>query len=79
MADLLEVSQRFLLDRREAAFDVALGRLRVGQVVRLVCLDDLVLVGLPDAVPLLPISAVAARLWARCSAPVISEVSPNTP
>ena len=32
LADLLDVAQRLLLDRREAAGDVALGRLRFGEV-----------------------------------------------
>src|SRR5262249_34873624 len=51
-ADLLEVAERLLLDRGEPAGDIALGRLRLGKVVGLVRLDDLVLVGLPNLHPL---------------------------
>ena len=40
-ADLLDVAERLFLDGGEAAGDVALGRLRVGQVARLVPVDDL--------------------------------------
>src|SRR4029078_5822155 len=41
-----------VLDGGQPAGDVALGRLRVGQVIGLVRLDDVVLVRLPDLVPL---------------------------
>ncbi len=46
-ADLLEIAERLLLDGGEAARDIALGRLRVGEVIGLVGLDHVVLVGLP--------------------------------
>ena len=39
LADLLDVAERLFLDRRQAAGDVALGRLRIGQVARLVAVD----------------------------------------
>ncbi len=39
-ADLLDVAERLFLDRRQAAGDVALRRLRIGQIARLVALDD---------------------------------------
>src|SRR5215470_386242 len=41
LADLLDVAERLLLDRREPAGDVALGRLRFGEVARLVAVHDL--------------------------------------
>ena len=47
LADLLEVAERLLLDGGEAAGDVALGGLALGEVGGLVRLDDVVLVGLP--------------------------------
>ena len=43
LADLLDVAERFLLDRRQAASDVALGRLRVRKVGSLVAVDDLLI------------------------------------
>src|SRR6185437_958893 len=52
-ADLLEIAERLLLDGGEAARDVAFGGLRVGEVVGLVRLDDVVLIRLPHLVPLL--------------------------
>jgi hypothetical protein len=39
LADLLDVAERLLLDRRQAAGDVALGRLAVGEVAGLVAVD----------------------------------------
>ena len=50
--DLLQVAERLLLDRRQPADDVALGRLAVGEIVDLVGLDHVVLVGLPHLEPL---------------------------
>src|SRR3546814_16161850 len=52
-ADLLQVAEGLLLDGGEAAGDVALGRLAVGEVAGLVRLDDLVHVGLPGGEELL--------------------------
>src|SRR5690606_24550651 len=52
-ADLLQVAESLFLDRGQTAGDVALGRLTVGKIVGLERLDDLVLIGLPDAVELL--------------------------
>ena len=79
-ADLLEIAERLLLDGGQSAGDVALGRLRFGEVVGLVRLDDVVLVGLPDLASTSRRSlGDRARALARCSPPVISEVSPNTP
>ena len=52
-ADLLQVAEGLLLDGGEAAGDVALGRLAVGEVAGLVRLDDLVHVGLPGIEELL--------------------------
>src|SRR5262249_47371036 len=50
-ADLFEVAERLFLDGGEAAGDVALGRLRIRQVVLLVRLDALVHIGLPHRIP----------------------------
>src|SRR3546814_2442919 len=53
LADLLQVAEGLLLDGGEAAGDVALGRLTVGEIAGLVRLDDLVHVGLPGIEELL--------------------------
>src|SRR5690349_16543235 len=42
-ADLLDVAERLFLDRRKSARDVALRRLRIGKIARLVPLDDLLI------------------------------------
>src|SRR5262249_28277013 len=63
-ADLFEIAQRLLLDGGEAARDVALGRLRLGEIIDLVRLDHVVFVGEPRAIPLLAgLGARSARLW----------------
>jgi hypothetical protein len=76
-ADLLEIAQRLLLNRRQPALDVAFRRLAVRQIISLVGEDDVILVGLPHLVPAFPTSSLIARFWQICSAPVISEVSPK--
>src|SRR6056297_2842100 len=53
LADLLQIPQRLLLDRRQTALDIAFCRLAVGEIRCLVRQNDLVLVGLPNAQELL--------------------------
>ena len=78
--DLFEITECLFLDGREAALEIALRRLRVGKIVGLVGLDHFVLISLPKvAMNFSPASGVAARALQMCSAPVISDVSPNTP
>jgi len=77
--DLLEIAERLFLDGGEAARDIALGRLRFGKIVGLVRFDDVVLIGLPDAVPFLADLGRGRARFGEILSAGDSEVSPNTP
>ena len=61
LSDLLDIAKRLLFDRREAAGDIALGRLRVGQVGGLMPVDHL-LVAIEHAHEILANVVVPAAL-----------------
>jgi hypothetical protein len=71
------MAERLFLDRRQAAGDVALGRLRIGQVRGLVPVDH-VLVAVEHRHEFGPHLVVAAARGDDLSPPVSSVVSPNT-